>query len=99
MTPPADSPSSSPAQMPGPFTRIDWVLLTLVLVVPVVPNLVYLATVPPRSFWLGEVVTSGFLVLSPLLFDAKPRTTVALLSPFAALTPFVSAYAIATGYP
>ena len=84
---------------PVRFTRLDWVFLGFVLFVPVIPNLIYLGTVPPRSFWLGEFVTSSLLVLSPLLLGVRPRVAVVLLIPFAALTPFVSAYAIATGYP
>jgi glucan phosphoethanolaminetransferase (alkaline phosphatase superfamily) len=69
------------------------------LLLTIVPNVILLVTADHSFFWIAQTVTSGLIVLSPLLFGWRPRTALLILSPFAVFMPFAAAYAFATGFP
>jgi glucan phosphoethanolaminetransferase (alkaline phosphatase superfamily) len=69
------------------------------LLIPILPNVIYLVVAGHPAFWLGELATSMFIVALPLICGFSGRTNLIILLPFAVLAPGACAFALVTRLP
>jgi heptose-I-phosphate ethanolaminephosphotransferase len=96
MTRPEARPPAAPSLLPR-----RWVVAlgVVALLVPTLPNAVYLHAGDSPAFWLGQVATSVLLVAMPLLAGCSLRTNLIVLLPFALGAPAAVGFARFTGIP